>query len=304
MQESRYCWITALKPKRGRSKSGPDLYVENPRRYIEESESDVDAYAYVQMAPPAHNPMMPPARPRAPLLEYQQLGAQNKLQPYVQIHGEGFKEQPAQDMPSNMYDSPKKQGPDRLLPINLQIYDNARLRNRLRGPSPFRDMAEEQQPAAAEKQHLLPPGGAGSGDRGGGERPSSVNIQDMDAEQLQLLISQLQSMGVLGQPTTQAEEHYSEDEPDDGTYERISDDEGHIYDDLSDPKPLYVNIDQVGEAKPEAIQAPMKKKPMPPPKVHWKNKPKSEGLGVQGIPKNRSVGECKILWPSLNTTLA
>ena len=242
---------------------------------------DVDAYAYVQMAPPAHRPgpMLPPGAPRASRV-YQHLGDQNKLQPYVQIQGEEFQEQLAQDKTQNVYDIPKNQGfnkqPQEILHIP-PTYDIPRIRSKSRCASPFKEVAEEEQPSNVQEEQpslLMPPGG---GKKGAGENRLSVNVEDMDSEQIQLLISQLQSMGVLEQPAATVEELYPECGSDD-TYESISDEDDHLYDDVSDvaePKPLYVNIDQIGEVEPEATQ-PRKKKPTPPPRVRRTDKAKFE----------------------------
>lgn len=275
-QEARHCWIAALKPKRGY----PQMYVENQRyalhrRGTEES-LEVDAYAYVQMAPSAspeitHQMNLP--------RQYQQLGDQNRPQLY-DTPSEALHEQHGQGQTRKVYDLSMNKEPDRQLPKNLQrpAYDVPKIRHAAA------QFEAEQHPKTAEGNlpnvHPRP-------QHQHRERPPSFNVQDLDREQIQILISQLQGMGVLSHPkhplpTAEVEELYPELHADD-TYDTISDEEERVYDDVSEPKHLYVNVPQARESS----QAKKKFGPPPPSKIQ-KEVYKHDAVA---IPRTKSVGE-------------
>ena len=289
-QEARQCWIKALTPK-----SSPhdrcievyrDLYEEDKRYAVNERDErdnfEVDAYAYVQMAPPNNQPI-PVNQPRV----YQQLVDRNKPQAYAsyeEIHGANIHEQQAKQEVQNAYDVPKNRGFEMQPSIAPQIpkYDIPRIRKKA---CAARDMPmpkhQEQQP-----NQLLPPG-SGSGDQPDSRR-SSFNVENMDSEQIQLLISQLQEMGVVPVPkdpvsTAQDEDLYPEV---DDMYDTISDEEERIYDDISDPKPghMYVNLAEVQATYTAkgAVQSSNKVKPTVPPRTHRR--------GASAIPRTKSIG--------------
>ena len=88
-------------------------------------------------------------------------------------------------------------------------------------------MAEEKQPSNVQEEQtnlLVPPC---DGKKGAGEKCLSVNVEDMDSEQIQLLISQLQSMGVQETPAATVEELYPEYGSDD-IYESIRDEDDNL----------------------------------------------------------------------------
>lgn len=256
-------------------------------------EQDVEndgAYAYVQMAPP-RSPRHFNMQPRM----YQQLGAQNQPQPYASCEEIQDAEEQAQEQRRVMYDVPQNRRFDGQPPVTLNIptYDVPKSRDRSRPASPFEGMAENQQPGHPDQRQsllLLP----GHENRRGSRRYSGVNIENMDSEQIQLLISQLEAMGVLGHPKgpdQETEELYPEI---DDTYDTISDEEERIYDDISnDSKPEYVNLDEVQrqhlEATQEALKQTTKKvKPVPPPRI-CRNI--SGGNEASAIPRTKSVGK-------------
>lgn len=262
----------------------PSGSAEKHRRKIlqEDSIEDADgAYAYVQMAPPK-SPMYQPMLPRL----YQQLGDRNQLQPYASVDDVHRNEWQGHEQVQNVYDIPKVQEFDRQpIPVmNLQVpetYDSPRVRERSHPATPFEENVESM-----KLQNLVPPNDRES------RRHSGVDLENMDSEQLQLLVSQLQAMGVLGhssdpKATGEVEELYPDLHPDD-TYDTISDEEQPIYDDIAEPKPkpLYVNIDEVHEAAAalsEVDQVAVKVKPTPPPRIHKMRK-------VEAIPRTKSVG--------------
>ena len=262
----------------------PSGSAEKHRRKIlqEDSIEDADgAYAYVQMAPPK-SPMHQPMLPRL----YQQLGDRNQLQPYASVDDVHRNEWQGHEQVQNVYDIPKVQEFDRQpIPVmNLQVpetYDSPRVRERSHPATPFEENVESM-----KLQNLVPPNDRES------RRHSGVDLENMDSEQLQLLVSQLQAMGVLGhssdpKATGEVEELYPDLHPDD-TYDTISDEEQPIYDDIAEPKPkpLYVNIDEAHEAAAavsEVDQVAVKVKPTPPPRIHKMRK-------VEAIPRTKSVG--------------
>ena len=262
----------------------PSGSAEKHRRKIlqEDSIEDADgAYAYVQMAPPK-SPMHQPMLPRL----YQQLGDRNQLQPYASVDDVHRNEWQGHEQVQNVYDIPKVQEFDwQPIPVmNLQVpetYDSPRVRERSHPATPFEENVESM-----KLQNLVPPNDRES------RRHSGVDLENMDSEQLQLLVSQLQAMGVLGhssdpKATGEVEELYPDLHPDD-TYDTISDEEQPIYDDIAEPKPkpLYVNIDEAHEAAAalsEVDQVAVKVKPTPPPRIHKMRK-------VEAIPRTKSVG--------------
>ena len=288
----------------------PSGSAEEHRRKIlqEDSIEDADgAYAYVQMAPPK-SPMHQPMLPRL----YQQLGDRNQPQPYASaddVHrnerqgheqvqnvydnipqGQGVAQQPTPVINLQVhetYDIPKNRWVSPLPPTNLQvpeIYNVPRVQERSHPASPFETNEEIQH---MKPQNLVPPG---QEDDRESRRHSGVDLEHMDSEQLQLLVSQLQAMGVLGhssdpKATGEVEELYPDLHPDD-TYDTISDEEQPIYDDIAEPKPLYVNINEAHEtaaAVSEVDQVAVKVKPTPPPRIHKMRK-------VEAIPRTKSVG--------------
>ena len=262
----------------------PSGSAEKHRRKIlqEDSIEDADgAYAYVQMAPPK-SPMHQPMLPRL----YQQLGDRNQPQTYASADDVHRNEWQGHEQVQNVYDIPKVQEFDRQpIPVmNLQVpetYDSPRVRERSHPATPFEENVESM-----KLQNLVPPNDRES------RRHSGVDLENMDSEQLQLLVSQLQAMGVLGhssdpKATGEVEELYPDLHPDD-TYDTISDEEQPIYDDIAEPKPkpLYVNIDEAHEAAAalsEVDQIAVKVKPTPPPRIHKMRK-------VEAIPRTKSVG--------------
>ena len=290
----------------------PSHSAEKHRRKILQDDSFEDAdgaYAYVQMAPPKsprHQPMLP--------REYQQLGVRNQPQVYASVEDMHKDEQHAQEQMQNVYDIPRDQEFSQQPTINLQApgaydiprnqefspqppnnlqvpgtYDIPRVQDRSRPASPFEENTETRQPM--KPQNLVPPGQEGERER---RRHSGVDVENMDNEQLQLLVSQLEAMGVLGhirdpkpEPTEEVEELYPELDADD-TYDTISDEEQPVYDDIAEPtpKPLYVNIDETREAAAaasasEVDQVAVKVKPPPPPRVH-KRKRATEAIKSVG----------------------
>lgn len=284
----------------------PSGSAEKHRRNIlqEDSIEDADgAYAYVQMAPPK-SPMHQPMLPRL----YQQLRDRNQPQPYASVDDvhrnewqgheqvqnvydipkvQEFGQQPTPVMNLQVpetYDFPKNRGVSPQPPTNLQVagtYDVPRVRERSHPATPFEENVESM-----KLQNLVPPNDRES------RRHSGVDLENMDSEQLQLLVSQLQAMGVLGhssdpKATGEVEELYPDLHPDD-TYDTISDEEQPIYDDIAEPKPkpLYVNIDEAHEAAAALStvdQVAVKVKPTPPPRIHKMRK-------VEAIPRTKSVG--------------
>ena len=269
----------------------------------DDSFKDADeAYAYVQMAPPKsamHQPMQPQ--------EYQQLGDRNQPQQYASVDDAHRNEQHANEKMQNVYDIPREQ-PTPMInlqvpqtydiprnqefspqpPNNLQIpsYDTSKVQERSRPASPFEEKRQDMKP-----KNLAPPG---KEDDRESRRYSGIDLENMDPEQLQLLVSQLEAMGALDprdpkpERTEEVVELYPELEGDD-TYDTISDEEQPIYDDIVEPKPkpLYVNLDeahQAAAAASEVEQMPVKVKPPPPPRIHKMKQ-------AEGIPRTKSVGQ-------------
>lgn len=274
-QEARYCWIAALKPR----KRYLHMYGENQRYAVNrrdtEESLELDAYAYVQMAPSENTREMNLSR------QYQQLGDQNLPQLY-DAPNEALHEQHGQEQTQKVYDLSiaKNQESDRQPLKNLQhpAYDVSKIR-----PAAAH-FEEEQHPETAEGN--LPNVQLRPQDHHK-ERPPSFNVQDLDQEQIQILISQLEGMGVLSRPkhpfpTTEIEELYPELHADE-TYDTISDGEERVYDDVSEPKHLYVNVPEVQESS----QAKKKVGPPPPPKI-LKEVHKHHAVA---IPRTKSVGE-------------
>lgn len=286
----------------------PSPSAEKHQRRILQDDSFEDAYAYVQMAPPKsprHQPMLP--------REYQQLGDRNQAQPYASVEDIHRDEQQAQERMQNVYDVPRDQGffqqpvinlqapeaydipraQNQVLspqpPVNLQVpgpYDIPRIQSRSRPSSPFEENIEIS--SSMKSQNLAPPE---QEDERENRRYSGINLENMDPEQLQLLVSQLEAMGVLGhprEPTEEVEELYPELDVDD-TYDTISDEEQPLYDDIAEPKPkpLYVNIDKVhavaAASELEVDQVVVKVKPTPPPRPRKKQ--------AEPIPRTKSVGQ-------------
>jgi hypothetical protein len=271
-----------------------------------DSFEDAEAYAYVQMAPPKsprHQPMLP--------REYQQLGDRNQPQPYASVDDVHRNEQQADERLQNVYDipreqpmptinlqvpqaydTPRNQGFSPHPPINLQVssYDTPKVQERSRPASPFEGNVEIRQ--HMKPKNLVPPGKEEGRDS---RRNSGMDLESMDPEQLQLLVSQLEAMGALGhhrdpkpEPAEEVEELYPELEEDD-TYDTISDEEQPIYDDIAEPKPkpLYVNLDEANQAAAaasEVEQMSVKIRPIPPPRIHKMKQ-------AEGIPRTKSVGQ-------------
>ena len=306
--------MTALTPRHS---------AEKHRRRVLQDDSLEDsdgAYAYVQMAPPKsprHQPMLP--------REYQQLGVRNQPQLYASVDNVHRDEQQVHERMQNVYDIiprdqefthqpminlqapgtydiPRNQGFPPQPPTNLQVpgtYDIPRVQDRSRPASPFEENVETRQPM--KPQNLVPPGQEDERER---RRYSGVDVENMDSEQLQLLVNQLEAMGVIEhtrdpkpEPTEEVEELYPELDADD-TYDTISDEEQPIYDDIAEPKPkpLYVNIDEAHEAAAAAAsasevgQVAVKVKPPPPPRIHKKKQ------AAEAIPGIKSVGLLIIIY--------
>ena len=253
----------------------------------DEKNLDVDAYAYVQMAPPSDP--RPKNRPHV----YQQLRDQNQPQSYASyedIHSDRAQGKRAEEQAPNVYDVPKNQGFG-ALHLQIPIYDAPRIKRR----SHVAYDVEEEQIQETRHQHqqnlLQPPR---ERDKQGGQRPLSFNLENMDTGQIQLLIGQLEAMGILHPnnpaPPTEVEELYPEL---DDTYDTISDEEERVYDDISDPKPLYVNVDEV-QIPAATDQTSKKVKPVPPPRVRKKQVEVDEPA-TPPIPRTKSIGEIIII---------
>ena len=308
--------MTVLNPNR--------FAVKHQRNVIQDDsfeEGDL-AYAYVQMAPRGN-----PRYPNLPR-QYQQLGDRNQPQPYASVEDMLYRdEQQAQERVQSMYDIPKTQGfapqqainpqlpetydvppnrgfapqpainlqipetyavpPNRGFaqqpPSNLQLpekNDIPRVQQRSRPASPFEEQVEEPK----KHQNLQP--------HGQEEKRcySGINLENMDPEQLQLLVSQLEAMGVLDLPkdpvpTAEIEELYPELDVDD-TYDTISDEEQPIYDDIAEPAPkppYYVNVDEV-QTSAATNEVTRKVGPPPPPRIRKRKKD-------EAIPRTKSVGQ-------------
>lgn len=159
----------------------------------------------------------------------------------------------------NLYDVPNNQGFGIHSAINPS-YDRPPPRSKSRAASPFITSGEKQ-PSRRESTNpdqLPVPGDCEN--MFADQYPHRV--KDMDSKQIQLLVSQFESMGAVDCSTEEIADQ-------DDVYETLSDEEDTLYDDINAPNPLYMNVDNLpNSASAQDIHHPQQKaRPIPHPRI-------------------------------------